>query len=30
VRSSIGLALILSGLIFYRYWRKHAQTSELG
>jgi APA family basic amino acid/polyamine antiporter len=28
VRSSIGLAMILSGLIFYRYWRRHAGTSE--
>jgi APA family basic amino acid/polyamine antiporter len=25
VRSSIGLAMILSGLIFYRYWRRHGQ-----
>jgi APA family basic amino acid/polyamine antiporter len=30
VRSSIGLAMILSGLIFYRYWRRHAQPSEMG
>jgi APA family basic amino acid/polyamine antiporter len=27
VRSSIGLALILSGLLFYRHWRR---TSGLG
>jgi hypothetical protein len=24
VRSSIGLALILSGLAFYRFWRRQA------
>jgi APA family basic amino acid/polyamine antiporter len=28
VRSSIGLAMILSGLIFYRYWRGKAQPAE--
>jgi len=26
VRSSLGLALILSGLIFYRYWRRRAEA----
>ena len=30
VRSSIGLAMILSGLIFYRYWRRHAHPVEQG
>jgi APA family basic amino acid/polyamine antiporter len=28
VRSSIGLTMILSGLIFYRYWRRHAQPPD--
>jgi APA family basic amino acid/polyamine antiporter len=28
VRSSIGLAMMLSGLIFYRYWQSHVETPE--
>jgi APA family basic amino acid/polyamine antiporter len=28
VRSTIGLTMILSGLFFYRYWRRHAQPPE--
>jgi APA family basic amino acid/polyamine antiporter len=28
VRSSIGLAMILSGLLFYRLWRKHSATTS--
>jgi APA family basic amino acid/polyamine antiporter len=28
MRSSIGLAMIFSGLIFYRYWSRHAETPE--
>ncbi|MGC1202883.1 MAG: amino acid permease [Candidatus Acidiferrales bacterium] len=29
VRSSIGLALILVGLIFYRHWQRRASTAEI-
>jgi APA family basic amino acid/polyamine antiporter len=28
VRSTIGLALMLSGLIFYRYWRGRGPAQE--
>jgi len=28
LRSSIGLVLILSGLVFYRNWRKQVPTQE--